>query len=330
MVLLFTRYRDFKNEERPASLVSREGVFLLTNIVLVVLVFVILLGTVLPRIVEALGGVKIALDRSFFDRTCGPIMLVLVFLMGVCPLFGWGKSVWKSAGRNVIFFILAVIIVAAAILISGIGNWYIVVVVLCGLPIFIIFRELYRGALARRRSTGKNGIHALFSLINGNRARYGGFLAHIGIVLITLGIIASSFYGIEKTVTLDIGDSMSAGKYTLSYNELVYKQDKVKISAVAGIQVNANHKLLGIMHPSYAYWFSHNDFFAEVAVRTTAAEDLFVSLVWTGFDPEDKTATFRVLVNPMIVWIWAGGALFLAGGVLTITWKEKQSSGIKG
>jgi cytochrome c-type biogenesis protein CcmF len=330
MVLLYVRRRDLKSEEKPDSLISREGAFLLTDIILTVLVAVILIGTVLPRVVEVLGGSKIALDRSFFDRTCGPIMLLLVFLMGVCPLFGWGKSIWKSAGRNIIFFFLAVIVVTAAVLISGIGSWYIAAVVWCGLPLFIIFRELYRAAMARRRSTGRDCVRALFSVINGNRARYGGFLAHIGIVIITLGIIVSSFYGVEKTATLNIGDSMSAGKYVLSYNELMFKQDSVKISAVADIQVSANGKSLGIMRPSYAYWFSHDDFFAEVAVRTTAAEDLFISLAWTEFDPEDKTATFRVLVNPLIVWIWTGGAFFLIGSALAITWREKQSVGVEG
>ena len=167
-------------------------------------------------------------------------------------------------------------------------------------------------------------------MINSNLARYGGFLAHIGIILLTLGIIASSFYSIEKTETLDIGESFTAGKYELSYDELVFKQDNDKISAVATIQVNRNGKEVAMMHPSYAYWFSHDNFFAEVAVRTTAVEDLFVSLAWTDFKPEDKTATFRVLVNPLIVWIWVGGFLFLVGGAMAITRKDRQSSGVEG
>jgi len=327
--LLYIRRQDLKSKERPASLISREGAFLLTIIILVVLVFVILAGTVLPRVIEALGGAKIALDRSFFDRICGPVMLILVFLMGVCPLFGWGKSIWKSAGRNIIFFFLAVIVIAAAILVSGIGNWYIAAVILCGLPLFIIFREWYRGSVARHRSTGKNYLRAFFSLINSNRARYGGFLVHIGIVLIALGIIVSSFYSIERTATLDIGESMSAGNYELSYSELIFKQDDVKVSAVASILVSEKENPVAIIRPSYAYWFSHDDLFAEVAVRTTAAEDLFVSLVWTGFNPEDRSATFRVLVNPLIVWIWVGGALFLIGGALSFCSREKQLSGVR-
>jgi cytochrome c-type biogenesis protein CcmF len=327
--LLWVRRQNFKSEEKPDSFISREGSFLLTNIILVVLVLVMLTGTVLPRVVEGLGGTKIAIDRSFFDKACGPIMLLLVLLIGVCPLLGWSKSIWKSARRNIVFFFLAVIVVAVAILISGIGNWYIAVVILCGLALLIIFREWWRGTIARRRSQGENFIRGFLSLINSNRARYGGFLAHIGIILVALGIIVSSFYSLEKTATLEIGEVVSAGKYELSYNELIFKQDNAKVSAVATVLVSRNGSQAGVMHPTYEYWFSHDDFFAEVAVRTTAAEDLFISLVWTNFDPEDRTATFRVLVNPLIVWIWVGGGFFLIGGAVSFSFKEKQPYGGK-
>ncbi len=321
--LLYARRRDLKSEKRPAFLFSRENSFLLTNIIIVFLVFIILTGTVLPKVVESIGGIKISLDRGFFDRVCGPIMLILVLLMGVCPLLGWGKSVWKSVKRNTIFFFLAVVVVSIAIIISGIGNWYIAAVILCGLSLFIIFREWCRGTIAHHRK-GENPVRAFLSLIGSNRARYGGLLAHIGIVLIALGIIVSSFFSIERTATLGIGDSMSAGKYELSYDELIFKQDNFRVSAVATVSVSRNGNPLGIMRPTYDYWFSHDDFFAEVAVRTTATEDLFVSLAWTKFKPEDKTAIFRVLVNPLIVWIWVGGGLFLIGGSLSFSSKEKQ------
>jgi cytochrome c-type biogenesis protein CcmF len=223
LTLMYLRRRDFKSEARPFSLISREGAFLVTNIIMVVLVIIILIGTVLPRIIEASGGTNIALERSYFDNTCGPIMLLLVFLMGVCPLLGWGKSTWQSSRRNIIIFLLAGAVISGAILISGVGNWYIAVVILCGLALFVIFREWYRGTIARYKSQRRNYLRAFSSLINSNRARYGGFLAHIGIILLALGIIASSFYGIEKTVTLDIGESVSVGKYELSYDEMVFK-----------------------------------------------------------------------------------------------------------
>lgn len=323
LILLYVRRGDFNREEKPASLISREGSFLLTDIILVVLVIIILAGTVLPRIVEAFGDTRIVIDRSFYDRVCGPIMLILVFFMGFCPLLGWGKSVWKSAGRNLIIFFLATVIVAVIILVSGVGNWYIAAAIAGGLVLFVIVREWYRGTKARRKSRGEDFVKAFFSLIGSNRSRYGGFLVHIGIMLITVGIIASSFYNLERMETLDTGEAMSIDGYELIYNELLLKQDSSKVSAVADISVRRNGQLKGTLRPSFDYWFSYRDSFAEVAVRTTPEEDLFVSLVWTEFDPEDKTAAFRVLVNPLIVWIWVGGGLLLLGGAVSFSAREK-------
>ncbi len=330
LILVYIRRKDSERKEKPVSLISREGAFLLTNIILAVLVVIIFAGTVLPRVIETLGGMKMALDRSFFDRTCGPIMLVLVFLMGVCPLLGWSKSAWHSIKRNLLYTLLATTVTAIVILISGIGNWYAAAAIICGLPLFTICFEWYRGTRARHRTRKENYIRAFFSLLGSNRARYGGFLVHIGIILIALGIIASSFYNMEKTVTLNIGESLSIGKYKLTYHELMLKQDNVKVSAIAALSVSRNGRLAGAMYPRYDYWFRHEDHFAEVAVRTTPAEDLFVSLVWTGYDPGDKSATFRVLVNPLIVWMWVGGGFLLLGGVVALSAKEKQLFKVEG
>ncbi|HEY78581.1 MAG TPA: heme lyase CcmF/NrfE family subunit [Dehalococcoidia bacterium] len=321
---LLYRHRDSGNEEKPASLVSKEGAFLLTNVILVVLAFIILAGTVLPRVIEAVAGVRITLDRSFFDRTCGPVMLVLVFFTGVCPLLGWGKAVWSPAERNAGYFLLAVLVITIAILVFGIGNWYIAVMMVCSFPLFIVLQEWYRGTRARHRARGENHFLAFLFLIGSNRARYGGFLAHIGIILITLGIIVSSFYNIERTATLDIGETMNIGKYELTYDELIFRQDNVRARAIASLSASRNGRPVGVMQPSYDYWFRHDDHFAEVAVRSTPAEDLFVSLVWTGFDPGDKSATFRVLVNPLIVWMWVGGGFFLLGGAVAFLAEDRQ------
>jgi cytochrome c-type biogenesis protein CcmF len=330
LALLYIRHRSFEKEKKPLSLISKEGAFLLTNIILVVLVLVIFTGTVLPRIVEAVAGVKIVIDRSFFDSVCGPIMLVVVFLMGVCPLLGWGKSAWHSIKRSFLYTLLATMVIAIVILISGIGNWYAAAVMICGLPLFTICLEWYRGTRTRQRTRKENCIRAFLSLLISNRARYGGFLTHIGIILISLGVIVSSFYSIERTATLDTGESMNIGGYTLTYDELMMKQDSMKVSAIASVLVNRNDRLIGIMHPSYDYWFGFQDYFAEVAVRTTPAEDLFISLVWTGYDPNDKSATFRVLVNPLIVWMWVGGGFFLLGGAIAFSSKGKQLYRVEG
>ena len=326
--LLYFRQKGFQEERGPSSFISREGAFVLTNITLVVLVFVIFSGTVFPRVVESCGGFKIAIGRSFFDQAAGPIMLALVFFIGICPLLGWGKSSWNSLRRNSLYPFLAILIISIVALILG-GNWYAVIVLVCGFPLAIILMEWFRGTRARHRTTGVSYIKAFFSLVWNKRARYGGFVVHIGIILVALGIIASSFYSIDKTATLEVGQSMQVGEYELTYDELMLKQSVESASAIAHVSINRNGRLINVMYPEYNYWFNYKEAFAEVAIRTTPADDLFVSLVWTGYDPMDKSATFRVLVNPLVIWIWVGGVFLLLGGIISFSQPVEKLPGAR-
>jgi len=327
VVLLYARHRDFGKEDKPLSPISREGAFLLTNVIFLVLVFLIITGVILPRIVEGLGGSEIALERDYFDWSCGPVMLFLVFFMGVCSTLRWRKASLKSIGWNLLYTLFPAVIIAIAVLISGIGNWYALAALVCGFPLFTIMREWLLGTRARRRATGGYYAGAFLRLIGSNRPRYGGFIVHIGIILITLGVIGSSFYGLEGMETLDIGEEMTVGKYELSYDALDMREGSSKVSAVASLSISRDGKLIDTVRPEYNYWFSWMEPFAEVAVRTTPAEDLFVSLSWTSFEPGDESATFRVLVNPLIVWMWVGGGFLLLGGLVAFWPDRKRQSG---
>jgi cytochrome c-type biogenesis protein CcmF len=324
--LLYARRKDFQKEERSFSLVSREGAFVATNIILVLLTAVVLVGTVLPRLVELFGGTRIAIDRSFFDQVAGPIMLLLVFFMGVCPLLGWAKTSWQSTRSGFLFSLLATLLVVVIILIVGGGKWYLISAAVCCFPISTILLEWFQRTKARYQSRKENYLRALLALLNSNRPRYGGFVVHIGIIFITLGVVASSFYSVETTKTLDIGQSMKVGEYDLTYDELMLKGSQTKVSAIATLSISRQGRLIGDIYPENNYWFSYADTFAEVAVRTTPAEDVFVSLVWTSFDQQDKSVTIRAMVNPLVVWIWVGGVLLLLGGVIAFSPQDKRDS----
>jgi len=256
-------------------------------------------------------------------------MLILVFLMGLCPLLGWSKTLWSSVKRNFLYAFPVALVISVIILITTGDSWYAVVPPVCGFALFVIFAEWFRGIRARHRSHGENPARAFLSLLWNRRARYGGFIVHIGIVIIALGIIGSSLYPIERTETLDIGDSMKIGKYELTYQELTFVQDNTKVRAIASISLNRDGKLVDTLLPEYNYWFSNEEAYAEVAFRTTLAEDMFVSLAWTAFDPADKSATIRALVNPLIVWIWIGGILLLLGGIISFSLPGNKLDRIK-
>ncbi len=321
--LLCIRCGYFEKEDKPLSLISREGAFLIANIIFVVLVLVIIAGMIYPQLVEWLGGGSVAVESSYYNWACGPIMLFIVFFIGFCTLLGWRKSSWNLVGRNLLYTLVPAAVAAIAILISGIGNWYSVAALVCGFPVFAIIMELTQGTASRHRARSENYFRSFVALIASNRPRYGGFVAHIGIILITLGIIGSSFYDIEVSAAMDIGNSVRAGEYNLTYDALVIEETDSKRSAIGTVSVRKGESVVAVMHPEYNYWFSAGDSFSESVVRTTPKEDVFVSLLWTSYDPEDKSALFRVLVNPLVVWMWIGGGFLLLGGVISF-WPDRK------
>jgi cytochrome c-type biogenesis protein CcmF len=235
----------------------------------------------------------------------------------------WRKASWNALKRNLAYTLAPAVVGAIAILISGIGNWYAVTALVCGFPLLTILLEWSRGIRARHRNKGWNYISTFFSLIWSSKPRYGGFIVHIGIILITLGVVGSTIYDIEETATLDIGESMTIGGYELTYDDLTMEEHRSKLSATATISVTRGSSMIGTIGPQLNYWFTRMESFAEVAVRTTPAEDLFVSLVWTSFDPGDESATFRLMVNPLVVWMWIGGGFILLGGAIAF-WPERK------
>jgi len=328
-MLLYRRRKELSEQPGNFALISREGAFITTNIVLVLLTLIVLIGTVLPRVVELFGASRIAIDRSFFDGVAGPVMLVLVFLMGICPLLGWGRTTWQTTRRNLLWSFLATIVTVVIVAITGMGKWYIIAAAVCGFPVFTILVEWYRGARARHITRKQNYISAFFSLLMANRPRYGGFLVHIGIVLIAMGIIVSSFYTIEKTETLDAGQKMQLGEYELTYDELTLKQDLTRIRATASMLVSKNGQPEHIMYTQNDYWFSHMNSFAEAAVHSTPSEDLFISLVWADFTHDTMSVTIKAMVSPLIMWIWIGGGVLLLGGLVSFSETGKQSQVVR-
>jgi cytochrome c-type biogenesis protein CcmF len=198
-----------------------------------------------------------------------------------------------------------------------------VAALVCGFPLMVIVLEWFRGTRARHRTRGANYLSAFLSLVWGNRPRYGGFIVHIGIILITLGVIGSTIYDIEETATLGVGESMTIGGYELTYQSRDVEEVGARLSATAHLSVARGDEPAGTVSPQLDYWFTRMDTFAEVAVRTTAAEDLFVSMVWTGFDSAAETATFRAKVNPLVVWMWVGGGFLLLGGAIAF-WPQRK------
>jgi len=319
--LLYYRKEELKGEAEMESLVSRESTFLLNNLLLVGAAFAIFLGTVFPVISEVVRGVKISVGAPFFNQVNGPIFLAIILLIGVCALIGWRRASIKKLMRNFLWPLVAALILGISLFFLGIREWYALVAFsLCGFVLFTILYEWFRGTRARHRMRAENYLKAFFGLIWANRPRYGGYIVHIAIILIAIGIIGSSFYDVEKEATLMPGESMTINEYTLTYDNLDHYETESKLVVTATLSVYNGEELIGKLVPEKYFHRSYEQAVTEVAIRTTLLEDLYVILV--AWD-EDGTTAFKVLVNPLVNWIWIGGVVFVIGGLIAF-WPDRQ------
>jgi len=319
--LLYYRSDELKDESEMESLVSRESTFLLNNLLLVGAAFAIFLGTIFPVISEVVRGVKISVGASFFNQVNGPIFLAIILLTGICALIGWRRTSIINLIHNFLWPLVAALLLGISLFLLGIREWYaLVAFFLCGFVLFTILYEWFRGTRARHRVRAENYLKAFFSLIGSNRPRYGGYIVHIAIIFIAIGVIGSSFYDVEKEAILMPGESMTINEYTLIYENRDYYETQSKLVISATLSVYNQGKLIGKLIPEKYFHQNYEQAVTEVAIRSTLLEDLYVILV--SWD-EDGTTAFKVLVNPLVNWIWIGGVVFILGGLLAF-WPDRR------
>lgn len=321
-LLLWWRWPQLKSENQLDSFVSREATFLINNLLLVGVAFAIFWGTIFPILSEAIRGVKIVVGPPFFKQVAGPIFLGVIVLMGICPLIGWRKATVDNLLRNFMYPLGASLAVAVALAVTGVRPFYAVVAFWALAFVgFTLALEFYRGMRARHRGRGENWLIALPRLVMGNRPRYGGYVVHIGIILLSMGILASTLYPKSEEKTLHKGESISVKGYTVTYQGLTTLQKQSRDEVTATVAVDKDGKSLGTMRPAKYFPRNADNPASEIALRSRPMEDLYIVLA--GWSQDGSSATIKVIVNPMVWWIWMGGTVALAGTVLAF-WPERR------
>ncbi|MBU2608658.1 MAG: heme lyase CcmF/NrfE family subunit [Chloroflexi bacterium] len=325
--LLYFRRKELKSEAEMESLVSRESTFLLNNLLLVGAAFAIFFGTIFPVISEAVRGVKITVGAPFFNQVNGPIFLAVILLTGLCALIGWRRASIKNLVRGFLWPLAAAVILGISLVISGLREWYaLAAFCLSGFVLFSILYQWFREVKARHRIKAENYFKAFWDLLGVNKPRYGGYIVHLGILLLAIGIIGSSFYDVEKEAVLMQGESMSLNNYTLTYESTDQYDTQSKTVVSATLAVYNKGKLLGKLipekhfHRNHAQPLTEGATVTEVAIRSTLQEDLYVILISAD---KNGRAAFKVLVNPLVNWIWIGGGFLVLGGLIAF-WPERQ------
>jgi cytochrome c-type biogenesis protein CcmF len=218
------------------------------------------------------------------------------------------------------------LILGVALFLLGIREWYALTgFPVCGFVLATIFYEWFRGTGARHRMRAENYMKAFWGLIVTNRPRYGGYIVHIAIILIAIGVIGSSLYEVEKEATLKPGESITIKNYTLTYENLNQYETQSKLVVTTTLSVYNQGKLIGKLTPEKYFHRSYQQPVTEVAIRATLWEDLYVILVnW-----DDETAAFKVLVNPLVSWIWIGGGVLVLGGLIAFWPEQREQIGLR-
>ena len=314
--LVMWRLDSLKSENRFDALISRETAFLANNVLFLVAAFTVLWGTIYPIVAEALWGTRLSVGPPFFNRVFVPIALALLVLAGIGPLISWRSMRARALGRVSLVPIVSAAVVVLGLVVSGVRSLgALVAFALCAFTAASIFGEFVRGGRVYRRRENASWVPAIGRTLTRNRRRYGGYVVHLGIVLIVLGVAGGTFRT-ERDAHLEEGGSFRVGEYRLVYEDLQESRTDEKQIAVTTVGVFKGNERVTTLRPQRNLHFAQQQWQSEIAIRTTPIEDLYV--VTTTIDP-DGAASIRAFVNPLTWWIWAGACVMAAGMAVILT-----------
>jgi len=383
VALVVSRAAELRSEHRLDSLLSREAVFLLNNLVLVGLCFVIFWGTFFPLISEAVSGTKASVGPPWFNRYIVPLALLLVLLSGVGPVMAWRRATAANLRRNLLVPVGLGLAVAVALLAAGGVADRPAALLMFALGAFVlgaVGQEFWRGVRARRAMSSDSVPRALVSLVRRNRRRYGGYLVHVGVAVLFAGVAASSAFQHVRDVQLRPGQTARLGGYELTYARPTAdlraapngRLEKINLGAV--LRVSRGGEPQGTLRTERSFFpssepglgpvsrFFEGEATSEVGLRAGWLRDVWSAVapsvrdlsrqvaegdrVFTAaralppaqrelalaqaldgltraYAADPPPATFRLIVSPLVSWIWLGALIVFAGGLITL-WPPAQ------
>jgi cytochrome c-type biogenesis protein CcmF len=314
--LLAWRTDHLRAQGELDSAVSRESVFLLNNLFLVAAAFTVFFGTVFPLLSEAARGVKVSVGAPFFNLVNIPIFLALLFLMGVGPLIAWRRASAENLKRNFLKPVLAGIGAAAVLRLFGVGN--VIVLTAMALVVFVagtIALDYMRAVRARRRS-GDGWRAATWGLLLRQNRRYGGFVVHLGILVIALGVAGSQAWSVQTERTLEKGQSVELAGYRVRFDGLSASEESNHFKVTGAFTMTTGRSSFAELRPARKFYPQEQTPIAAVDYRLGWLEDVY--LVLGDFARDGSQATVKLQVNRLVSWLWIGGLVLTLGAALAI------------
>ncbi len=325
-----------RSDRAFAGILSRETLFVLNNVVFVALALAIFWGSFgAPILSELFMNTEITLGKSYFLTVTTPLFAVMFLLMGVAPLTAWGAMSARRLGRALaVPLALTLISLVAAYLLGartpgsllGYG-----IVVLAG---WVALYEIYRGAKARTRTGRESLPRAFFALFSRNRRRYGGFIVHLGITVIGIGVLGSTLFQLETQRTFAVGESLQLGQYRMTFDGLLPGQisEDGRVMDIANVTVTRDGGSTTQLRPRHD-WYPQATGMNQMNIAgaySTLEGDFYVLLSgWEDKQAEGMTATFKLYVNPLINLVWWGGIILIIGTVISVAPSEPLPSSVR-
>ena len=294
------------------SWVSREAAFMANNWILVFAAFFVLFATMFPTLSEAITGERLTVGPPFFNQWMLPIGLALLLLTGIGPLLAWRKTTLINLRDQFVFPVALALAVSGVLVALGVRVWISgLCFALCAMVFGTISQEFWRGARVRQGVSGTDMFTALIGLVALNKRRYGGYIVHLGIVLLFLGFAGEGFK-LEEDALVTPGQQVEVGSFVFRHDALKVSDDGQKQMVTAHITVFRDGQEFAKMYPAKWFFRKHEDQpTTEVAIRRGFAEDVYIVL--PAFDAATQSASLSLVINPLVNWIWVGFGIMALG-----------------
>jgi cytochrome c-type biogenesis protein CcmF len=328
IVLLSMRGPLLVAESSLDSVMSRETAILVNNLVFVAITFVVFLGTAFPLVTEALQAKRISVGEPYFNKMALPGGLLVLFMMGVGPVLPWGAANFDTLRKQLFLPVGAGVVTVALCLVFGLGN--VMALTTFGLAAFatvITLRELLLPARERMTSNQEGALAAVFRSAIRSRRRFGGYVVHLGMIIVIVAIAASSAYKVHTTGTVGIGESFALGSYKIRFDGMasgVEPRREWKSAEVSIISASGHvESLKGIDGPRQNYYQMSTEPVGSPAVQAKLSKDIYLSLL--AFDDQKKTASFNAWIFPLVGWIWYSIPILVLGTLIAL-WPQRKTA----
>ncbi|MFQ5538105.1 MAG: heme lyase CcmF/NrfE family subunit [Gemmatimonadota bacterium] len=339
VVLIIYRLPKLQSENRIESFLSRESAFLFNNLILLGAAFAVLWGTLFPLVSEGVTGEKVSVGPPFFNKVNIPIGLVLLALAGIGPVIAWRRATRRNLKKNFLWPTVAAVLAMAVLWILGAHET--TALLTWGIGVFVLtvtLVEFWKGTRARARIGGEGYATAFYHLVTRNRRRWGGYIVHVGIVMVFMGF-AGAAYNVDIRQHIQPGDVVEVPSpfghtYTLTYEGLSVNsgrgQRNLNWQWIALFQVEKNGKPLGTLTTEKRRYVTAPQLMTEVGIKSSIEEDLYLILSALDDpegalrnDPAAQGIDLQALIKPLVGWIWYGG-LIMAVGSLIALWPSAE------